>query len=364
MLLISYNFIKLILSTLLFPKDTVTVLTLVYNGMPYLKESVQSILSQDVHQFRYLIIDDCSTDDSYHFLQSLSDKRITLIRNDQNIGVSNSFNKALEIIKTPLLIRMDQDDVSLPSRVREQAIEIFYNENIDFLCSWEHIINEQGKRITSVRKNINNYGQLLAPILLGLCPIWHPSLACRVSVLKKTGGFRDDYRRAEDYDVTARLILERKNAIICQDFHLNVRMHKKQQSNQYFKTQKRIASQIQEDSINYFLNNEYKSSKLAALYRRDVPISSLFRNGNISELIELNFELIDKVKNVSKLSFYEYKSFTNIIKKRIGLAVFVLRKQKKLPFLVKFIIFTLLSPQYFLFRAKKYLMNSQVKENL
>ena len=82
--------------------NNVTVLTLVYNGMPYLPEAVNSVLFQDIPNFNYLIIDDFSNDGSYEYLKSIDDNRITLIRNEVNIGVSQSFNKALEIISTPI----------------------------------------------------------------------------------------------------------------------------------------------------------------------------------------------------------------------------------------------------------------------
>ena len=99
---------------------SVTVLTTVYNGLPHLKEAIESTLNQTYGNFKYLIIDDSSPDkDVVPFIKQYKDDRIHLIVNEKNLGVSKTFNKALEIIDTEFLIRLDQDDVSLPNRIEE-----------------------------------------------------------------------------------------------------------------------------------------------------------------------------------------------------------------------------------------------------
>ena len=80
------------------------------------------------------------------------------------------------------------------------------------------------------KKKINNYGDFLAPILVGLTPIWHPSLIFRTESLKNIGGFNENLRRAEDFDVTCRLALAHYKGSIIQRFHLLQRQHRDQQS--------------------------------------------------------------------------------------------------------------------------------------
>ena len=54
----------------------VTVFTTVYNGIQFLKEAIESTLNQTYKDFEYLIIDDCSTDDSVQLIESFNDSRI------------------------------------------------------------------------------------------------------------------------------------------------------------------------------------------------------------------------------------------------------------------------------------------------
>ena len=102
-------------------KPKVTVLTCVYNGLPYLKEAIESTLSQTYTDFEYLIIDDCSTDQEVvKFIESYNDTRIRFVKNEVNLGVSGTMNKAFSLIKTPYIVRLDQDDVNLPTRIEDQ----------------------------------------------------------------------------------------------------------------------------------------------------------------------------------------------------------------------------------------------------
>lgn len=331
-------------------KTQVTVLTLVYNGGDFLKEAVNSILNQDYKDFIYLIIDDCSTDNSYHYLKSINDKRIKLIRNEENIGVSNTFNKALEIISTPILIRLDQDDVSLSNRVGEQTKFLLGNPLIDVICSWEYVINNKGKVIGNYKSKINNYAEFLTPIFLGLCPIWHPSLACRTNSLRAINGFNNKFKRAEDFDVTARLALSRFNASICRSFHLKVRRHSQQQSNKYELKQKQVSRDVVFQSISIFIKEENDLKILSGFLLRSLALSYLLNVKNIERLSGIYNSFINSVIIKQLLNKSETASMNRIISTRVGWGLHYYPKYSFLPLNFSLLIFIILSPQYIIAR--------------
>ena len=120
----------------------ITVLTCVYNGLPYLEEAIDSVLNQTYSNFEYLIIDDASTDINVaKLIESYDDSRIRFIKNEKNLGVSNTFNRALELIDTTYVVRLDQDDVNLPDRIEKQINFLENNEDIDIVCSFEYVID-------------------------------------------------------------------------------------------------------------------------------------------------------------------------------------------------------------------------------
>ena len=98
----------------------ITVLMPVYNGAKYLNEAIDSILNQTFSDFELLIIDDGSTDQSIDLIKAYNDPRIKLIVNKKNIGQSATLNKGLELARGKYIARMDQDDISMPERLKKQ----------------------------------------------------------------------------------------------------------------------------------------------------------------------------------------------------------------------------------------------------
>jgi glycosyltransferase involved in cell wall biosynthesis len=65
----------------------VSVLMPVFNGMPFVKEALDSILSQSLKDFEFIIIDDGSTDGTVDFLQSLMDSRLRIVFKESHVGI-------------------------------------------------------------------------------------------------------------------------------------------------------------------------------------------------------------------------------------------------------------------------------------
>ena len=97
---------------------SISVCMPVYNASRYLRDCIDSILSQSFTDFELLIVDDGSTDDSVEIIRSYSDSRIRLIENKHDyIG---SLNLLLQEARGKYIARMDADDVMLPNRLETQ----------------------------------------------------------------------------------------------------------------------------------------------------------------------------------------------------------------------------------------------------
>jgi len=114
----------------------VTVLMSVYNGGPYLREAVESILRQSFSDFEFLIIDDGSQDDSVAIVEAYKEPRIRLIRNGGNLGLSLSLNKGLELARGEYVARMDADDISRPERLALQVAFLDAHPQVGVCGSW------------------------------------------------------------------------------------------------------------------------------------------------------------------------------------------------------------------------------------
>ena len=98
----------------------ISVLMSVYNGEKYLREAIDSILNQTFTNFEFIIIDDASTDDSNAIIKKYTDKRIKLVENPQNMGLTKSLNRGLKISLGKYIARLDSDDLAFPNRLKEQ----------------------------------------------------------------------------------------------------------------------------------------------------------------------------------------------------------------------------------------------------
>lgn len=180
-----------------------TVCIPVYNAMPYLPETLASVLSQSFRDFQILIIDDGSTDESFAYLQTLSDPRITLVQ-QENVGLTATLNRMLEMVKSGWLIRQDADDIALPSRL--QRLHEYMERYPDAGMIYSHAAHYQrgalkGLLMTTPTDETGLRSFLKTGYLPSIC---HPSIGLRVDAAREIGGYRFDLH-VEDYDLYWRI---------------------------------------------------------------------------------------------------------------------------------------------------------------
>ena len=93
---------------------TVTVGIPTYNRSTLLRETLESVLAQTYTNFRLVISDNASTDETPEIVTSYSDDRIDYIRNASNIGMIPNFNRLIELADTEFLMLLPDDDHLYP----------------------------------------------------------------------------------------------------------------------------------------------------------------------------------------------------------------------------------------------------------
>lgn len=91
----------------------VSVVMATYNGIPYIEEQLRSIDFQSSSPDEVVVVDDCSNDGTWEFLQlyAANRKNFRLFRNESNGGVNSTFMKAISLVKGDVIFISDQDDV-------------------------------------------------------------------------------------------------------------------------------------------------------------------------------------------------------------------------------------------------------------
>ncbi len=181
----------------------VSVLLSVYNGIPYIEEAIDSILSQDFNDFELLIIDDASKDNTACTIKMYSDKRIRFFENADNIGLTNNLNYLACQAKAPLLARQDADDISHPNRLGLQYELMSQQPDLSLLGTNVQVINAKGD--VYEEWFLPDDDMTIRERLQSSNIFCHGSTMFRKHAFEKAGAYRQAFRYSQDYDLWLRL---------------------------------------------------------------------------------------------------------------------------------------------------------------
>lgn len=129
-------------------KDLVSIVTPAYNCSDFIRDTIQSVLNQTFTDWEMIVVDDCSSDNTYRLVKKEADKddRIKIIKNTKNVGPAKSRNKAIKEAKGTYIAFLDGDDFWLPNKL-EYQLRFMKNQGALFSFSSYLLIDEKGKSL-------------------------------------------------------------------------------------------------------------------------------------------------------------------------------------------------------------------------
>jgi len=175
-----------------------SVVMSVYNEpIEWIQEAIDSILNQTFNDFEFIIINDNPNKEDLRFILTeyqKVDSRVILINNSNNIGLTKSLNKGLDVSKGKYIARMDADDISLPVRFEKQVAIMEDNPNIGIVGSWVEYFGQRNK----IEKKYE-YNDDLEIEMFFSAPFDHPATMMRMSSLKENNiRYDENLRYAQD----------------------------------------------------------------------------------------------------------------------------------------------------------------------
>ena len=182
------------------PNPQISVVMPVHNALPFLDESIRSILEQTLKDFEFVILDDASTDGSTQLLREWArrDARIQLHESQKRLGLSGSSNAVVSKAQAGIVARMDADDIAHPDRLRRQLNIIERRPDIAVIGTLCNGIDASGRvvrprdRWRLVRRS-------------SYIPFPHGSAMFRREAFDAVGGYNEKAVRAEDQDLFSRM---------------------------------------------------------------------------------------------------------------------------------------------------------------
>jgi glycosyltransferase involved in cell wall biosynthesis len=179
----------------------VTVVLPVRNEERRVAKAIESIVAQTLRDWQLVVVDDGSTDGTTSVLESLADDRIDVIRIAPS-GVSHALNRGIAAASAPLIARQDADDVSLPTRLERQVAFLGARPEVAVVGSAWIEVDATGR---SVRPRASFVAGRVDQALPRFNPLTHTTVMFRRNVVLTAGGYDEDMRFAQDYDLWLRL---------------------------------------------------------------------------------------------------------------------------------------------------------------
>lgn len=180
----------------------VSVLTPIYRTDEcFLREAIESVLSQTFTDFEFILLDDCPADDREQVVKSYQDDRIVYLKNESNLGIAASRNKLIDMARGQYLAVFDHDDICHPERFSKEVAFLDAHPECGVVGGWT--------RLTS-NGSINKYPEEDHDIKYAMMhkpSVWHPAAMIRRSVLDDHAiRYEGNYSPVEDYMLWMKLI--------------------------------------------------------------------------------------------------------------------------------------------------------------
>lgn len=267
----------------------VSILMPVYNTAPYLKEAMDSMLSQTFKDFELIVLNDCSPDNADEILDTYNDPRIVRYKGERNMGLSNVLNAGMDIARGKYIARMDSDDISLPNRLEVQVKYMEEHPDID-LCSC-------GMKMFGAKDDVwirDADPEKVKVTALFFSPILHASSIWKKESFDKYGlRFRQEMVPAEDYDMWCRALSKGLKLVNLPNVLYRYRIHPSQATTQTEKSRlkcREIQQEYMKDVLPTLSNNNRE-----AFPKKKLPIF-------IANLKDGYFDKIILAKRLIKMS--------------------------------------------------------------
>ncbi|MBE6126839.1 MAG: glycosyltransferase family 2 protein [Erysipelotrichaceae bacterium] len=124
----------------------ISVITPMHNDAEYVRQCIDSVLAQTYTNWEMIVVDDCSTDDSFEIVKSYGCEKIRLLHNDKNMGAAYSRNRALREADGDYVAFLDADDWWAPEKL-ERQLKFMQDLQIAFSCTAYYRMRVNGTRV-------------------------------------------------------------------------------------------------------------------------------------------------------------------------------------------------------------------------
>lgn len=181
----------------------VSIITNTYNGSHYIEKLIKIIIAQTFQNWELIIYDNNSNDATSKEIRKFNDKRLKYIKSTIHTSLGFARKKALKLARGDYIAILDVDDLMTTTRLEKQVNFLNNNPEYCLVSSWVKQIDENECIIKSLRPPSNNND--LINLIAWTNPIVHSSVMFRRIDAEKVGGYDENIKYAQDYNLYIKL---------------------------------------------------------------------------------------------------------------------------------------------------------------
>lgn len=194
-------------------KPLVSVMLCTYNGAEFIRDTIESVLSQSYGNLELIIVDDASTDNTVEVISEYaSDERLKLIHLEKNQHICNAGNIAFECAKGLYGALIGHDDIWDINKLESQVQFLEANREYGVCFTWANIINGKGEDVSADYEELaqrfcsenRTQREWIWKLLNEGNFFCAPSAVIRMKLIQRTGGYRYGLVQLQDMDLWLR----------------------------------------------------------------------------------------------------------------------------------------------------------------
>jgi glycosyltransferase involved in cell wall biosynthesis len=180
----------------------ISVLMAVHNGEKArnLHKALCSLNNQSLQPKQIVLVEDGPLGgqlmDEIEHWQSVWGRRLTIVRNAENLGLTASLNRGIEQVCNPIIARMDSDDIAHPRRFERQARFLRQHPDIDIVGGSIKEFNDEGRNLATRHYPLTHNAVLLS--IHRASPLAHPAVMMRSRIFQRGLRYDERYRTSQD----------------------------------------------------------------------------------------------------------------------------------------------------------------------
>lgn len=180
----------------------VSIITVVYNNANFIKDAIESVLTQSYENIEYIVVDGASNDGTVEIINRYGN-RITHFLSEKDHGIYDAMNKGLKLASGDIVGILNSDDFYISNNVINMVVEAFLYNNVDSVFADLVYVNPDN--LTKVVRYYDSSYFSPSKFGYGWMPA-HPTFFVRKDMYVKYGFFKTDYKIAADYELLARFL--------------------------------------------------------------------------------------------------------------------------------------------------------------